>query len=1041
MGSIGAWERTDPAMDRSAQLDDFTGAVPAQVHGVPVQRAGKGLAARIAKELMTLRQGYGLFARRIDLLVGPALREMCNVDVTDDPGDIRWKVEVRLRDLATGLREDLRTALFGALAIHPDTRRLTYQERVRWVSRRIERDERTSRRRMDEAVNHLARLAARPVHGRRPAVHRTILVVDVEQFCDRRRRNVNQVAVRRGLYRSLYSAFETADIPWESCDREDRGDGVFILAAGDVPKAAFIEALPLALVDALRRHNNTHPDTERIRLRMAVHAGEVSYDDHGVTAASVNLAFRLLDAPALRSALVGSPGVLALIVSSWFFEEVVWQSSAEDAATYRHTVVVAKETTASAWIALPDHPYPPDDGATPNRRHVPLTLVPRQLPSWPRSFTGRAAELDALSTEGAGLTAAIVGMGGIGKTWLALHWAYLNADQFPDGQLYVNLRGFDPSGTPVEPAVAVRGFLDSLGLSPDLIPSDPATQVALYRSVVADKRMLILLDNARDSSQIIPLLPGSMSCTVLVTSRNHLTGLVATHGARPLTLTMLSDIEARELLAKRLGGQRVEAEPRAVAKLVGYCAGLPLALGIVAAHAATHADFSLASLATELGETSARLDALDGGELTANLRAALSWSYQALEPEAAAVFALLSLAPGPDIGLPAASVLTGLPAGRFTVMVRQLTNAHLVQRHGSTRYRMHDLVRLYATEHAAGVGTAALRRLISFYVQASYVGERLLYPDRKPIEIERPTHEEIPAFADDASILTWFDVELPCLLAAQKTASQHGWHSFVWQLAWTLHGYLWRRGHLRAQLATWDAGLAAATELGDPAVQGVAHRLLGQAFTRAGMLTKASGHLRQALDLARQSGDRHGEARAHHDLTWVWRHRDDQLALDHASEALRLFRTIGNPVWEAEALNMMGWHQAQLGQYHQARASCERALLLFGRHLNRQGQALALDCLGCIAYHSGEHELALSWFGESLELFCDLGARYHEADVLDHLGLAHAALGNKPQARQAWQRALALNNSQHRTADAQRVQRHISDLTCLHQPCESEKAC
>jgi tetratricopeptide (TPR) repeat protein len=889
------------------------------------------------------------------------------------------------------------------------------------------------------AQRQLATLADRPVHGiaDSPAVHRTILVVDVEQFGDHRRTNANQVAVRRGLYRSLYSAFEAAAIPWDSCDKEDRGDGVFILAAGDIPKAAFIEALPLALVNAVRWHNSKHPDTERIRLRMAVHAGEVRYDDYGVTAASVNLAFRLLDAPALRNALVNSPGVLALIVSSWFFEEVVWQSSAEYAATYRHTVVAAKETTASAWIALPDHQYPPDTAQ--DLRRAPSALVPRQLPPRPRSFTGRASELATLNADSEGAIAAIVGMGGIGKTWLAMHWAYLNADRFPDGQLYVNLRGFDPSGTPVEPAVAVRGFLDSLGLAPDSVPSDPETQVALYRSMVADKRMLILLDNARDSSQIIPLLPGSTSCTVLVTSRNHLTGLVTTHGARSLTLTMLSDFEAHELLAKRLGHERVEADPCAVGELVGYCAGLPLALGIVAAHADTHSDLSLAALAAELGETSARLDVLDGGELTSNLRAALSWSYQALEPEAAEVFGLLSLAPGPDIGLHAASVLTGLPAGRFAVLVRQLANAHLVQRHSATRYRMHDLIRLYATEQAS-VGTEALRRLISFYVQASYAGERQLYPDRKPIAIEEVTTEAVPAFVDDASILTWFDAELPCLLAAQKTASDHGWHSFVWQLAWTLHGYLWRRGHLRDQLATWEAGLAAAEKLGDPVVHGAAHRLLGGACVRAGMLTKAADHLSQALDLAKQSGDKHGEARAHHDLTWVWRRTDDQRALDHASEALRLFRKLGNPVWEAEALNMMGWHQAQLGQYHQARSSCERALLLFRLHSNRQGQAFTLDCLGSIAYHCAERALALSCFRQSLELFCDLGAQYYEADVLDHLGLAHAALGDEAEARQAWQRALVLNHLQHRMIDAQRVQRHIADLTCLPQPCETKRA-
>jgi tetratricopeptide (TPR) repeat protein len=881
-------------------------------------------------------------------------------------------------------------------------------------------------------------------------VHRTILVVDVEGFGDRRRTNPNQVAVRDGMYRSLQWAFSAADIPWDDCNREDRGDGVFILAAPEVHKAAFVELLPPALVTALQRHNATHPSEEQIRLRMALHAGEINYDAYGVTAASINHAFRLVDAPILKKALAESPGVLAIIVSSWFFEEVVRHSLVEDAAMYHQTKVEVKETTASAWICVPDYPYAPDEtiagpGRTsaPTPRQLPVTQVPQQLPARPRSFTGRTRELAELTSSsdvevernGAMTIVVIAGMGGIGKTWLALQWAHENADRFPDGQMYVNLRGFDPSDAPVAPAVAVRGFLDALRLPPGSLPVDPDAQAALYRSLVSGRRMLILLDNARESGQVAPLLPGSPTCTVLITSRHQLTGLVTAHEAWPVALDVLNDVEARELLAKRLGQDRLHAEPLAVDKLVGCCAGLPLALGIVAAHAATHADFPLAVLASELGEASARLDILDGGELTANLRAVLSWSYQALDRDAADVFRLLGLAPGPDIDVPAAAVLTDRSLNRTVVLLRQLENAHLVQRHSPTRYRMHDLIRLYAAERAAaddGVrddGVAALRRLLSYYVHATYVGERLLYPHRKAVEIgEPPAKYPIPSFADDTSILKWFDVEHACLLAAQAAAVKMGWHEFVWQLAWTLHGYLWRRGHLHEQLATWTAGLAAAQELGDPALEGVAHRLLGQAHARAGTHTTASYHLHRALDLAKETGDTHGEARAYYDLTWVWRQTDDQLALNHAKKALGLFQTLDSPVWEAEALNMMGWHQAQLGQYEAARSSCERALVLFRQERNRQGQAVTLDSLGYISYHRGEHDQALKCFRESLDLCRDLGATYYEADTLDHLGLAHAALGQGTDARVAWQQALRLNRAQHRTADAHRVEQQLVNL-------------
>lgn len=312
----------------------------------------------------------------------------------------------------------------------------------------------------------------------RPAVHRTILVVDVERFEDRRRTNAHRVAVRDGLYQALQRAFTNAGISWDRCYQEGTGDGVLMLAPADIPKAPFVDTVPLALAAAMYEHNQCHPVEEQIRLRMALHAGEVQLDGHGVTGAAVSLTFRLLGARPLKTALADSPGVLALIASGWFFEDVVRHSPAAHADTFRPVRVMEKETSTVAWVALPDHPYPPDPTAlTAPPPDLAAGPVRHQLPAALGSFIGRRDELAALTAAlnaaaGPGMPgftvviSALGGAGGIGKTALALHWAHQHQHRFPDGQLYVNLRGFDPSGHPTPTGEAVRGFLDGLGVDP-----------------------------------------------------------------------------------------------------------------------------------------------------------------------------------------------------------------------------------------------------------------------------------------------------------------------------------------------------------------------------------------------------------------------------------------------------------------------------------------------------------------------------------------------------------------------------------------------
>jgi DNA-binding SARP family transcriptional activator/transcriptional regulator with XRE-family HTH domain len=336
-------------------------------------------------------------------------------------------------------------------------------------------------------------------------------------------------------------------------------------------------------------------------------------------------------------------------------------------------------------------------------------IVPRQLPSPTPHFAGRSGELTALAKlmdraarKKVAAAFAIGGTVGVGKSALGLHWAHLVADRFPDGQLYMNLRGFDPSDVPVTPAEALCGLFDALQVPNEHIPASLEGQASLYRSVLAGKRMLVVLDNARGSEQVRPLLPGCPGCLVLVTSRSRLTGLVAVDGAQPVMLDELGENEARELLASRLGPDRVAAEPDATRDLVRLCARLPLALAIIAARAAVRPYLSLRMLADELRDPSTRLDALETEEAAVCVRAAFSWSFKQLSAVAARMFVLLGAHPGPDISVPAAASLAGVPDRAARGALDQLVHAGLVAEHACGRYAFHDLLRAYAAEQARG---------------------------------------------------------------------------------------------------------------------------------------------------------------------------------------------------------------------------------------------------------------------------------------------------------------------------------------------------
>ncbi|MGW7533056.1 ATP-binding protein [Amycolatopsis sp. NPDC054798] len=676
------------------------------------------------------------------------------------------------------------------------------------------------------------------------------------------------------------------------------------------------------------------------------------------------------------------------------------------------------------------------DSITVHRAGRPST-APRQLPAAPQTFTGREAELGQLTTalDGASeqgstvVISTLAGSGGIGKTWLALHWAHRHQDRFPDGQLFVDLRGFGPDNDPMPPYEAVRGFLDALGVAPDGLPAEPSAQAALYRSLVAERRMLIVLDNARDSEHVFPLLPGGARCTVLVTSRDRMAGLLTRHSARPVTVDALDDHQSLALLARRLDADRLAAEPAAVAELVRCCAGLPLALGIVASRALLDPDIPLADLAAELSDTATRLQALDEGS-SSSLDAVLSWSYQALTSEQATLFTLLGNAPGSDISVPTAASLAGKPEHETLAILRSLERVSLIE-HAFPRYRMHDLVRLYASRKAEPSKTdPALRRLVTFFCHTAHAADRLIAPGHAPIELDGLDDGCVPReFAGRDDAWAWLTAEQGNLMAALQLAWKRRWCSAVWQLAWTLTTFQLRQGHFQDNLTAWEAGLAASEHLADVRLRTRAYRHCGRAAAQLGHHDDALRYLDQGIAWAHAHKDRLGEAHTHRALAVAWEQRgDNRTALGHSERAFRLYKDVGAVASSAHALNEIGWYTAKLGDYDQAHQHCTQALEQCRNQNDHSGEATALLRLGYIAHHTGNCERAIDTCQESLSIYRTLGDAASEAAALDLLGDVYETR-DRAAAHDAWQQALHLFRSQHRDEDASRVGEKIAAIS------------
>ncbi|GAB3535880.1 ATP-binding protein [Phytohabitans suffuscus] len=709
----------------------------------------------------------------------------------------------------------------------------------------------------------------------------------------------------------------------------------------------------------------------------------------------------------------------------------------DPAAPQRTTVsdpVAAQQATPSDQVAA-QRPAAPDPVA-PQRtapdqemstRTVPRTrttlATPAQLPADLPDFTGRAAELaslDALLPAGgepppAMLISTIHGMAGTGKTALAVHWGHRIAGRFPDGQLYVNLRGFHPSGVVMSPLEALRAVFDAIGVDTRQLPDGLDAQAALYRSLMAGRRMLLLLDNARDAEQVRPLLPGSRGCLVIVTSRHQLPGLVAIEQARPTKLCVLPDDDARAYLRSRLGTRAGADGGADLDTIVRLCGGLPLALSLVAARSVLNPHSSVAAVASQLAADHGTLDSFADTDPAIDLKTIFSWSYERLSPPAARLLRLLALHPGPDAAPATVASLAGTPVRQARAGLDELVHASLAREPSPGRFLLHDLVRAFAAQRAHDTDPeperrAALARVLEHYTRASRAAVQRLDPqwdlDPDPSTVEGVAPVDIP---DAGAARAWLAVEHQSAVAAVELAARYQLDDQLCRLAATLSDIFQRHGHWRDQVAMQTLALAAGRRAGDLGVRAAAHRSLGSAYARLNQLDAAQEHLVSALRLFEAVGDRANQGRSHRGLAYLHGQQGRyDLALGASQRALELYRAAGDPAGVASALNDTGWCHAMLGDFAPALTHCRQALDALSELGIANAVASTWDSLGFIHAGLGERREAVAAYTRAVEMFQELGDRYNEADALVHLGDCQRELGDPGAARDAWRRALRL---------------------------------
>jgi tetratricopeptide (TPR) repeat protein len=647
----------------------------------------------------------------------------------------------------------------------------------------------------------------------------------------------------------------------------------------------------------------------------------------------------------------------------------------------------------------------------------------RQLPAPPRVLVGRDPELRLLTESLTRMRAraevpviVVEGAAGMGKSSLVLRWAHDHAGAFDGGQLFADLRG--ERGASV--LAVLHGFLRALGVEPAALPQDVGTAAASYRSVLAERSVLVVLENVASAEQVLPFVPGTAASTLVVTSRTRLTG-PDMNGVAAIHLGELAHTAAVQLLRAYLGE---DAEAESVEALAGCCAGLPLALAIVAARAAE--DLDLPRLAAEFDDADDELDVFDSVDGDNRLRTVFTWAYTSLSDTDARVLRRLGTSPLGEVTAASATSLLAVRGDTAVRHLRRLTSRNLLAQRGQFRFQMHPLVRAYArqmciTTDEPGDVLNAMRRLVDFYTHTACAADRVLYPNRASVPLSAPAEGSGPlAFGAEEDAVHWLGAEYQELRAALDEAVRGDLYEQAWHLARALDTYHYRSGRLAENIETSRVCVIAASALDDTALTAIALRQLGRAYTRAGHLDEASQCLHRALALIGEDGDDTELGHVHHDLTRLATGSGDHpAALSHSSKALRHYRKAHNAIGESHALNALGRAQSELGDNEAAIRSCTESLALSEKLGNVSGQVVALDNLGVLRQRTGAVDEAVARFSEAARLAAAQGNHFFEADVTERLGLALAARGDAGAA-EVLRRARDLFSSQHRTVEASR---------------------